>query len=93
MSHSASAHKPPLTSCVSDRCAQQLGRLHRPISPRSRHLPVAVVDGSVREKTNGIAVRLWTAPSWISGLVTGKAHLVISAAFIASNPLKAPHLL
>jgi hypothetical protein len=31
--------------------------------PRSRHLPVAVVDGSLTKNLNEIRVRLWTGPS------------------------------
>jgi len=35
------------------------------ILPRSRHLPVAVTEGSLTENTNEIGVRLWTDPSLI----------------------------
>ena len=35
----------------------------RPILPRSRHLPVAVTDGSLTQNFNEIAVRLWTDSS------------------------------
>jgi hypothetical protein len=40
-------------------------RIGRPggILPRSLHLPVAVTDGSLREKINETGVRLWTACS------------------------------
>jgi hypothetical protein len=32
------------------------------ILPRSRHLPVAVTDGSLSSNLNKIGVRLWTYP-------------------------------
>ena len=32
----------------------------RPILPRSRHLPVAITDGSLTENFNKNGVRLWT---------------------------------
>jgi hypothetical protein len=44
---------------------------HRPILPRSLHLPVAVVDGSLIENTNKTGVRLWTDPSFDEGRKIG----------------------
>ena len=35
--------------------------------PRSRHLPVAVTDGSLTENLNEIGVRLWTDRSHVEG--------------------------
>ena len=35
----------------------------RRILPRSLHLPVAVVDGSLTQNLNKTGVRLWTEPS------------------------------
>ena len=40
-----------------------------PSSRRSRHLPVAVVDGSLTENLNEIGVRLWTDRSLVATLV------------------------
>ena len=38
-----------------------LGNYHRrPVLPRSRHLPVAVTEGSLTENPNKIRVRFWT---------------------------------
>jgi hypothetical protein len=34
----------------------------RPILPRSRHRPLAVVDGNLTNNFNKTGVRLWTAP-------------------------------
>ena len=34
------------------------------VLPRSRHLPVAVVDGNLTENLNKIAVRFWTDSSF-----------------------------
>jgi hypothetical protein len=49
-----------LTFRVSDRCAQQLGRHHRPILLRSLHRPLASTEGRLTENLNKNAVRLWT---------------------------------
>jgi hypothetical protein len=40
-----------------------------PILPRSRHLPVAVTDGSTIRKINKIGVRLWTDRSFVKTVV------------------------
>ena len=43
----------------------QLYPLRRlPILPRSRHRPVALTEGRLREKVNEIGVRLWTDRSF-----------------------------
>jgi hypothetical protein len=43
-------------------CNEQRAQRHaiRPILPRSRHLPLAVTDGSLTENVNKTGVRFWT---------------------------------
>jgi hypothetical protein len=53
------------------------------ILPRSRHRPVAIVEGSLTENVKKIGVRLWTDRSAVS-LSAPQTNLVISAAFIGT---------